>query len=176
MVRESAADDALIAQALKALAARMTGEGLPLGSPNRLVAHAFLEIGDEPSEIKLGYWLSSDNRLIGFDRIAYGGETSVSYSARRVARLAAMRGAAGCILIHNHPNGNPEPSGADLIAADRMDHYLSNIDVLVLGHFVLGGTVATNIRSGRALDLVPATDYTGARCPNCKHRLEDPEP
>lgn len=176
MVRESATDDALIAQALEALAARMAGEGLPIGHPTDLVAHAYLELAEEKNEVLLGYWLNSDQRLIGYDRIAYGGETSASFSVNRAARLGIAAGATAAVFLHNHPTGSADPSPNDIKAANKIDQYMACVDILTFGHFILAGTEARNIRSGRTLDIVPASDYSGARCPNCKHRLEDPEP
>lgn len=176
MVHESAADDALIAQALKALAARMAGDGLPIGRPTDVAVHAYLELAEERNEVLLGYWLDSNQRLLGYDRIAYGGETTASFSVNRAARLGIAAGASAAYFLHNHPTGTAEPSPNDIKSADRIDQYMANVDILALGHFILAGTEVRNIRSGRTLDIVPASDYTGARCPNCNHRLEDPEP
>lgn len=66
---------------------------------------------------------------------------NVSAALVRVAELftpAIRRHAAGLILVHNHPSGDPEPSPDDLhltaeaIAAGRL------LDLPVLDHIILG--------------------------------------
>lgn len=173
MVRESAAVDALIAQALKALAARMVGEGLPIGQPTDVAAHAFLELAEEKNEVLLGYWLDSNQRFLGYDRIAYGGETTASFSVNHAARLAIAAGASAAYFLHNHPTGTAEPSPNDIKSAGRIDQYMAHVDILTLGHFILAGNEVRNIRSGNIMNVVPVENYTGARCPNCNHRLEE---
>jgi DNA repair protein RadC len=66
---------------------------------------------------------------------------NVSAALVRVAELftpAIRRHAAGLLLVHNHPSGDPEPSPDDLhltaeaIAAGRL------LDLPVLDHIILG--------------------------------------
>ena len=45
--------------------------------------------------------------------------------------------AAGVILIHNHPSGNPEPSAADRTVTARLKQALALVDLRLLDHFVI---------------------------------------
>jgi DNA repair protein RadC len=59
---------------------------------------------------------------------------------REVFRAAIVAGAAGVILVHNHPSGDPTPSADDravtqqLVAAGRL------IDLPVYDHVIVGNT------------------------------------
>ncbi|MDP2196824.1 MAG: JAB domain-containing protein [Rhodocyclaceae bacterium] len=165
------ADDKVIRQALGILESRMSGEGMLVASPLSLMRHAYLELAQEPNEVKLGYWIGAGNRLLGWDRIAYGGEVSVSYSLRHTARLAIAAGATGAFFLHNHPSGPADPSPADIEASLRMDKYLASVDVLVLGHFVLAGDTVREVRSYREFKITES-EYSGPRCPHCNWRIE----
>lgn len=81
---------------------------------------------------------------------------NVSAALVRVAELftaAIRRHAAGLILVHNHPSGDPEPSPDDLhltaeaIAAGRL------LDLPVLDHIILGHNGFVSLRDrGVAFD------------------------
>lgn len=166
-----AADDEVINRALSILEARMAGEGMLIGHPVNLFKHAYLELAQEQCEVKLGYWLDANNRLLGWDRIAYGGESSVIYSLRHAARLAISAGAVGAYFLHNHPAGSADPSQADIKSADRLSSYMAAVDVLTLGHFVLGRDRVRSVTSCLEFEIIKS-EYTGQRCPHCNWPLE----
>ena len=64
--------------------------------------------------------------------------------ARRIPNAAA------CILAHNHPSGEPEPSAADRNITQELVIALRTIEVRVLDHIVVGA-VATVSFAGRGL-------------------------
>lgn len=57
---------------------------------------------------------------------------------REVVRRALLHNAAAVILSHNHPSGDPEPSGADTRITDELQQALALVDVRLLDHFVVG--------------------------------------
>lgn len=83
--------------------------------------------------------LDTRNRKIGIEKVYVG---SLNVSMVRVGELfrgALQRSAAGIILVHNHPSGDPQPSPEDAaltrsaVAAGKL------LDVEVLDHLVIGG-------------------------------------
>jgi DNA repair protein RadC len=46
-------------------------------------------------------------------------------------------GAAGVILIHNHPSGDPTPSAEDIDLTARVRRALDAIDVRLVDHLVV---------------------------------------
>ena len=62
--------------------------------------------------------------------------------AKEVKRLAREQDAV--IVSHNHPSGNPEPSGADRALTQRLKEALGLVDVRVLDHVIVAGTDTTS--------------------------------
>jgi DNA repair protein RadC len=51
--------------------------------------------------------------------------------------------AAGIIIAHNHPSGDPSPSKEDIALTNRLTDVLEVIDVRVLDHLVIGGEIVS---------------------------------
>ena len=60
------------------------------------------------------FWLSSANKVIGFEVVSEGILNSSLTHPREVFRGAIVATAAAIILAHNHPSGNIEPSQEDI--------------------------------------------------------------
>jgi DNA repair protein RadC len=58
---------------------------------------------------------------------------------REVFRAAIVEGAAGVILVHNHPSGDPTPSREDRAVTRQLRAAGRAIGIPVLDHVVLGG-------------------------------------
>ncbi len=58
---------------------------------------------------------------------------------REVVKLALQKGAAACIVYHNHPSGVQEPSQADELITVRVKDALALIDVRLIDHLILAG-------------------------------------
>jgi DNA repair protein RadC len=85
--------------------------------------------------------------------ISVGCLTSSLVHPREVFQAAVTSRAAGLILFHNHPSGDPEPSPDDLhltaeaIAAGRL------LDIALLDHVILAGDGYVSLRDrGVAFD------------------------
>ena len=48
-------------------------------------------------------------------------------------------GATGFVVIHNHPSGDPTPSGADLEATERLKKQAELMEIAMLDHIIIGG-------------------------------------
>lgn len=167
-------DNEIVQQALALLAGRMAGEGVPLMRPLDLLAHAALELREKGQEVLLGYWLDSGQRLIGFDVLAIGSETTATFSMREAARRAIAVDARGACFIHNHPGDDPTPSAADRKAAASLDVYFAHLGILITGHYVVAGARAACCRSGTGYQLNDVT-YAGRRCKKCNAKLDTEE-
>jgi DNA repair protein RadC len=98
-------------------------------------------------------------------RVATVYQGNVSASLVRVGELyrdAVRLNAAGVILVHNHPSGDPTPSPDDLhltaeaLAAGRM------LDIQLLDHLVIGHDAYVSMRDrGVAFDRVGASPREG---------------
>jgi DNA repair protein RadC len=86
-------------------------------------------------------WLDAQNRLIAFDALFSGTLTQTSVYPREVVKAALAHNAAGCILAHNHPSGIAEPSHADEMLTRSLKEALAMVDVKILDHFIVAGTL-----------------------------------
>lgn len=58
---------------------------------------------------------------------------------REVFRDAIVLRAAGLILVHNHPSGNPEPSAEDLKVTRQLSAAGDQLGIPVLDHIIVAG-------------------------------------
>jgi DNA repair protein RadC len=64
---------------------------------------------------------------------------------REVVKEVLRHNAAAVIFAHNHPSGVAEPSPADEMITRRLQSALLLIDVRVLDHLVVAGTMLVSM-------------------------------
>lgn len=88
-------------------------------------------------------FLGSERTLLGLRHVA-GHADSVGVPLARVARDAILLAAKAVVMAHNHPDGDPRPSTADLTLTRRLAQGLAALDVMLLDHLILSrGTVVS---------------------------------
>jgi DNA repair protein RadC len=83
--------------------------------------------------------LNRANRLIKEVTISEGTLEASIVHPRDVFREALLEPAAGVILIHNHPSGNPTPSEEDLRITKQLVEAGGLLGIKVYDHIILGG-------------------------------------
>ena len=83
--------------------------------------------------------LSRANRLIKEVTISEGTLDASIVHPRDVFREALLEPAAGVILIHNHPSGNPSPSEEDLRITKQLVEAGRLLGIKVYDHIILAG-------------------------------------
>ncbi|HEX3068590.1 MAG TPA: DNA repair protein RadC [Thermoanaerobaculia bacterium] len=82
--------------------------------------------------------LDSRNRILR-DRTLYVGTVDRAFvSAREVIRLTLDANAAGVVLYHNHPSGDPTPSNEDNAYSRKTRTTLNSIDIDLVDHIIAG--------------------------------------
>ena len=83
--------------------------------------------------------LDARSQLIGDGHmISRGSAISTDVSPSAIMRHALTAGATSCVLIHQHPSGNPEPSAADRAATARIAAAGRAVEITLADHIVLG--------------------------------------
>lgn len=108
-------------------------------SPEAAASFLKLKLAGKEHEVFLVLFLDSQNRVIETKEMFRGTIDSASVYPREVAKEALALNAAGVILAHNHPSGEPEPSKADRSITDQLQAVLGMFDIRTLDHLVIGG-------------------------------------
>jgi DNA repair protein RadC len=82
--------------------------------------------------------LDTGYHLIGEEILSKGTANAALLSPREVFTLAFRNGAAGIMLLHNHPGGNPVPSENDLLVTERIGRTGTLTDIPLIDHIILG--------------------------------------
>lgn len=116
------------------------------------------------NEVLLGVALSPRRRVWDIEVLTQGSDRCTVVDPRQILRwaLTLPRGApSGIVLAHNHPSGNPAPSGEDLEVTRRMARACQAVSIELVDHLVVGGGEEyTSLREQHA-HLFPAPNAPG---------------
>lgn len=108
------------------------------GSPRELALYLMPRYGAHPVERFGVVLVDTRHQLIRVRILSIGSLDAVAAQPREVFRDALAAGAAGVIVFHNHPSGDPSPSPDDI----RMTHRLATagklIGIELLDHVIIG--------------------------------------
>lgn len=122
--------------ALSAIQRTLTNSDV-MNSPEEVQNYLTLKLADEPDEWFGVMYLTSQHRLIRFERLFRGTINASQVHVRVIARKALELNAAALILAHNHPSGIAEPSSADQRITTNIKEAMEVFDVKVLDHFIV---------------------------------------
>lgn len=83
-------------------------------------------------------YLDSKNQLLADDVLFTGTLNASAVYPREVIKAALDKGAAGLVLAHNHPSGNPTPSPEDEILTIELAAIASPLGITVHDHIIIG--------------------------------------
>ena len=83
-------------------------------------------------------FLNARNRPLGRQLLTVGTDRQCLVTARDVLRSVLLAGAAGFILLHNHPSGDPSPSSADSAITRQIRSAAEAVDVRFFDHVIVG--------------------------------------
>jgi DNA repair protein RadC len=121
-----------------------------IGSWSALLAYVKVALANEPREQFRVLFLDNKNQLI-LDEIQNRGTVDhAPVYAREVMRRALELSASSVILVHNHPSGDPTPSGADITMTREVVDAGRALKISVHDHLVVG---REGVASFKALGL-----------------------
>jgi DNA repair protein RadC len=91
---------------------------------------------EESKEVFLVAWLSSANRVQGFEIISSGSLNASVVDPRGVFRSAIVANCANLIIAHNHPSGNTEPSQEDISITKKLVEVGKVIEINIYDHII----------------------------------------
>lgn len=102
------------------------------------VFEMFRDLILETKEHFLCLHLDGKNRIVCLDRVSIGSLNQSIVNVREVMKSALLSSAAAILLVHNHPSGDPSPSGEDVNITRRLKEAGELIGIPVLDHIVIG--------------------------------------
>jgi DNA repair protein RadC len=99
--------------------------------------------------------LDTKNVVIAERTVYRGNLAGSSVRVGEVFRDAVRRCAAAIVVVHNHPSGDPSPSGEDLRITTELAEAGRLLDIELLDHVIVGRGRWTSLRAIGALAQPP---------------------
>jgi len=98
--------------------------------------------------------LSTKLNIVGIDLVSLGILDSCICHPREVFRPAIMRSAAGIILVHNHPCGDPSPSEEDKSTTNAIREAGKILGIRMVDHVILAKGSLYSFTDDRIIDIL----------------------
>lgn len=116
---------------------RYRGKFAPeVSNPEQAVAVLRPRIEDWSKEHFLAILLDARNRIVGIETVSVGSLSASIVHPREVFKPALSASAAGIVVGHNHPSGDPEPSPEDMTITRRLVDAGMLLGIELLDHIV----------------------------------------
>jgi DNA repair protein RadC len=99
----------------------------------------------------LALLLNVRKKLIRVEKISQGLLDTILVHPREVFRAAIMANAAGIVLVHNHPSGDPTPSEADIKVTRELIRAGHLLKIEVVDHIIIGRATAERAKDYSSL-------------------------
>jgi DNA repair protein RadC len=127
------------------LARRLARSSLPerplLDQAEATARYLGLKYQRDDQEIMGALYLDVRHRLVGEREIYRGTLLRAAVEPRGILKEGLLLGAAGVLVFHTHPSGDPAPSVEDLAFTRRLAEAAEILGMKLLDHLILGGPV-----------------------------------
>ncbi len=120
--------------------------GLLVRRPEDLAALLRDEFRGLDRERFIALYLDARHRVRALETVSIGSLNASLVHPREVFKPAIALSCAAVIVAHNHPSGDPRPSGDDLELTGRLDRCGELLGIALLDHLVVGDAEITSIR------------------------------
>jgi DNA repair protein RadC len=143
-----------VAYALKAIHAGMRSvlqepfrKRVLIQSFSELIDYLGLGLRHETVEILRVLYLDRKNGLISDEEVNRGTVDHVPLYPREIVKRALQHGASAIIMVHNHPSGDPEPSGADVNFSRELQRALNVMGIVMHDSLIVGRNGHASLRT-----------------------------
>jgi len=112
---------------------------ITVNSPATIANYLMLDLALEQQEHLWVVLLDTRNQVMEIDKVYKGSLHTTVVRTAELLRNAVRHNAAGIILVHNHPSGDPSPSPEDVRVTEQVVQAGRLMDIHVLDHIIIGG-------------------------------------
>jgi DNA repair protein RadC len=112
--------------------------GEPVQSSEGLFRRYHTALRDSMKEVFKVVLLDRKNRVISDVDVSIGSLSASIVHPREVLNPAIRQSAAAIICVHNHPSGDPKPSGEDIEITRRVHEACKIVGITLLDHIIIG--------------------------------------
>lgn len=109
-----------------------------MSDPESIADYYMERMRHEPREVLLLAMFDRKNMLLGDEVMSMGSSNASLVSPADIYRSALSRKAEYIILLHNHPSGNPQPSGEDRLVTARVRECGEFLGIPLMDHIIIG--------------------------------------
>lgn len=110
-----------------------------------------VELRDKKKEHLMAFFLNARHQLIAKEIISIGTLTASLAHPREIFSPAIGKAAAGVIIVHNHPSGDPTPSEEDIRLTRRISQAGLILGIDLLDHLIVAENGCYSFKSAGAL-------------------------
>lgn len=122
-----------------------------LGSWSAVTTYLKVLLAAQPREQVWVLFLDRKNQLLLSEKISEGTVDHAPVYPREIVRRALELNSSALILVHNHPSGDPTPSGADVSMTREVVQACGALKIAVHDHMIVG---RDHVASMKALGLI----------------------
>ncbi len=141
-----------LAEVSKRMSAEKAKHRLSFRDPATVADYYMERLRHEKKEICLLLLLDQRLSLLGETVLSQGTVNTALLSAREVFVNALSMQAVNIMLLHNHPSGDPEPSGEDIEITDKIRKAGHLLGIELIDHLVIGDGEYRSLRQCGYLD------------------------
>lgn len=112
--------------------------GTKIASPEDVVKYYQVQLKYRQKECLVLIILDSKNRILSEEVLSVGTINASIADPREIFIAALKKNGASVILLHNHPSGDPMPSGEDILTTKRIAKAGSLVGIPLNDHIILG--------------------------------------
>ena len=117
-----------------------------IGGPRDVANLLMPDLRYQKKEILKSLLLDTKNRVLAIRTVSIGDLSSSIVHPREVFKDAVIISAAALIVAHNHPSGDPTPSGEDVAVTKRLISAGEIMGIDPLDHIVIGDGVFVSLK------------------------------
>jgi DNA repair protein RadC len=118
-----------------------------IGSWKQLLDYIYARMAYRKTEELRLLFLDNRNQLLADEQMQQGTIDHAPVYAREIVKRALEHHASAVIMIHNHPNGDPNPSKDDIAATKTVQNALAAVHIHLHDHLIIGRNGHKSLKS-----------------------------